>query len=109
MAAARLAEPGNAARPQHSTELAQDFCGVRDMVKRIEADDAIDRLVGQLEAMSIEQQESRPEDRGSQQRQFSKKAPPNLERRPRGVAANRLTVRLGEEARQPARPRTEIE
>src|SRR5205814_9476605 len=54
MVTPRLGEAGDATGTEHAAELAHHAGGIRDVMKRVEAEDAIDALVRQVDAASIE-------------------------------------------------------
>ena len=59
MVTPRLGEAGDATGTEHAAELAHHAGGIRDVMKRVEAEDAIDALVRQVDAASIEDEKAR--------------------------------------------------
>src|SRR5215213_197897 len=55
----RLRECGDAARLQHAAEFAQHVVGVRRVMERIEAEDALDARIRQVDAAPVENEEAR--------------------------------------------------
>ena len=54
MESARLAESGDAAVHEHTCELGDDPCGIRHVMKGVEADDPIDRRIRKIEMLAVE-------------------------------------------------------
>ena len=109
MVAPGLAESSDAPGPQHASELAQHFRLVRHVMKGIEADDPVHGFICQLQRMAVELEESPRQQFASEGRVFLEEPAADVERRRRRVATDHRTVQLRDQARQPARPRAEIE
>src|SRR4030095_14744221 len=56
---ARLRKARDAARPQHPAELQHRLGRVRHVVKRVEAEDAIDARVGKIDVATVEEEKLR--------------------------------------------------
>ena len=54
----RLRKARNAAGPEYSSELAEHFRGIRDMMQSVKANDTIDTFGWQIDPAAVEEQES---------------------------------------------------
>ena len=104
-----FAETRDSSWPQHASELAQHFSLVRYVMKGIEADDPVHGFIGQLQRVAVELEEPLRQQFASVGRVLLEEPAADREGRRRRIATDHRTVQLRDQARQPARPRAEIE
>src|SRR4051812_28033598 len=104
----RLGEASDAAGFQDAREVREDLLRIGRVMERVEADDAIDAGVGQIDAPAVVRQKAR---RGTLADDWH---PPvelarDLQRGRRDVQEDGLAAELREEARQPTGAAAEVE
>src|SRR5512138_432951 len=104
----RFGKPGDAARPEHPAELQHRLGRVRDVMKRVEAENAIDAGVGKIDSAAVEHEKLRRR-LMSDRRQPSIELPPEFQRTGRDVKRNRSAAKLRQTPCGPARAGAEVE